>query len=94
MRITFPLIISFRSLNMKPKSRYLLVTLVALFAMVLPMLGSSPAIGVVRAADAKTLTVAFPQEPDNLNYFYSNLSFAQWATQLGTADLWNYDEHL
>ncbi|MEP7285343.1 MAG: peptide ABC transporter substrate-binding protein [Chloroflexota bacterium] len=79
---------------MKPKSRYLLVTLVALAAMVLPMLGSSPAVGVARAADTKTLTVAFPQEPDNLNYFYSNLSFAQWAVQLGTAALWDYDEHL
>src|SRR5579859_1071333 len=45
-------------------------------------------------AGANTLTVAFSQEPDNLNPWLSQMAFAHWATELVQADLWNYDDEL
>jgi peptide/nickel transport system substrate-binding protein len=47
-----------------------------------------------RAADASTLNVAFSQEPDSLNGYYSQMAFAQWAIFLLQANLWDYDDKL
>jgi hypothetical protein len=53
---------------MKFKSRFLLVSLVLLVAMMLSFV--SPMTGHV-AAQGKTLNVAFAQEPNTLNAFYT-----------------------
>lgn len=43
-------------------------------------------------AQASTLTVAFSQEPDTLNWLYSNMSFGKWANNLVYAPLFMYDD--
>src|SRR5258706_7547939 len=77
---------------MKPKLRILLLTLVAL---VLVFGSLSGALGLQPTrAQGKTLTVAFAQEPDHLNPYYTNMAFAQWASFLLYANLWDYDDKL
>jgi peptide/nickel transport system substrate-binding protein len=48
----------------------------------------------VANAQGKTLTVAFAQEPDNMNGMYSSMAFAQWAIDLVQASLWHYTDTL
>src|SRR5258708_3044454 len=78
---------------MGSKSRVaLLICIVLIAAMVLGPGSGLPQ--VARAADANTLTVAFSQEPDSLNVYYTNMAFAIWAVYLGEANLWDYDDKL
>jgi len=53
----------------------------------------SPMTGHV-AAQGKTLNVAFAQEPNTLNAFYTQSAFATWATYLAQAHFFDYDENL
>jgi peptide/nickel transport system substrate-binding protein len=46
-----------------------------------------------QAQGGKTLRVAFAQEPDNLNGYYTTMAFATWATFLQQANLFDYDEN-
>lgn len=78
---------------MKLKSRIALITSLAVVASMLLAFVVSPA-HPTRAADAKTLTVAFSQEPDNLNGYLTSMAFAQWAIFLMQANLWDYDDKL
>lgn len=59
--------------------------------LVLAMALSFAAVGSV-SAQGPTLTVAFSQEPDTLNWLYSNMSFGKWANNLVYAPLYMYDE--
>src|SRR5690348_8581240 len=77
--------------SMKFKSRFLLVSLVLLAAMMVSFV--SPMTGRV-AAQGKTLNVAFAQEPNTLNAFYTQSAFATWATYLAQAHFFDYDENL
>jgi peptide/nickel transport system substrate-binding protein len=78
---------------MRPKSRLLFVTLAVVFAMLLGVV-AGPMNGNVAKAEGKTLTVAFAQEPDVLNAYYTNMAFAQWVWFLTESSLWDYDNHL
>jgi peptide/nickel transport system substrate-binding protein len=73
---------------MKLKTRLFLVSLVVIAAMLLTVAGP-PA-----RAQGKTLTIAFAQEPDTLNTWYSNMAFGQWVWFLTQANLWDYDNKL
>src|SRR5687768_16467623 len=73
---------------MNLKTRLFLVSLVVIAAMVLGFAGP------VARAQGKTLTVAFAQEPDTLNTWYSNMAFGQWVWFLTQANLWDYDNKL
>jgi len=76
---------------MGSKSRLVLLISIIISAAIImgPVGGASQ---VARAADANTLTVAFSQEPDSLNVYYTNMAFAIWAVYLGEANLWDYDD--
>src|SRR5258706_4481665 len=78
---------------MRPKSRLMFVTLAVVLAMLLGIV-AGPLNGNVAKAEGKTLSVAFAQEPDVLNTWYSNMAFAQWVWFLTQANLWDYDNHL
>lgn len=80
---------------MRLKSRFISLTSVVLAATISLTLIASPLQGKpALAADAKTLTVAFSQEPDSLNEYYTNMAFAIWAAYLAQANLWDYDDKL
>ncbi len=68
----------------------LFLTVAILFTIIISPSQLKPAL----AADATTLTVAFSQEPDSLDSYYTNMAFAIWADYLGNANLWDYDDHL
>ena len=66
------------------------ISLLLAIALVLTLVGGLTA-GVAKAQD-KVLTVAFAQEPDTLNGYYSAMAFGQWASDLISATLWDYDK--
>lgn len=45
------------------------------------------------AAQGKTLTVSWPQEPDSLNPMYTTMTFAGYTYQLFLAATWEFDEN-
>jgi peptide/nickel transport system substrate-binding protein len=59
--------------------------------LVLAMAFGFVAVGGV-SAQGSTLTVGFSQEPDTLNWLYSNMSFGKWANNLVYAPLFMYDD--
>jgi len=69
------------------------VTLPVVLAMLLGIV-AAPLNGNVAKAEGKTLSVAFSQEPDVLNAYYTNMAFAQWVWFLTESSLWDYDNHL
>jgi peptide/nickel transport system substrate-binding protein len=64
------------------------LALVVIAAMVLAVV---PAANTAQA-QSKTLVVGFTQEPDTMNGFYSAMAFGQWAFDLVTATMWDYDD--
>ncbi len=51
-------------------------------------------LGPVSAQAAKSVTIAFPQEPDSLNPMYTTMTFAGYTYQLYLAGAWDYDQDL
>lgn len=45
-------------------------------------------------AQGKSLTVAFPQEPDSLNPMYTTMTFADYTISLYLAGAWNFNNNL
>ena len=45
-------------------------------------------------APAKTVTITFFEEPDSLNPYYTDMSFAGWAIDLFLRGLWVFDDKL
>ncbi|MHB8625351.1 MAG: peptide ABC transporter substrate-binding protein [Aggregatilineales bacterium] len=77
---------------MKLKPRFALLTSLAVVTSML--FGSLVSPLHTLRADSKTLTVAFSQEPDNMNANLTQMAFAQWAVFLCQANLWDYDDKL
>jgi len=77
--------------RMRKKTRLLIVSAVWLAAMLLAVV--APLGMPVRAAES-TLNVAFSQEPNTLNAYYTQSAFATWATYLIQAHFFDYDENL
>ena len=44
-------------------------------------------------AQGKSLTISFPQEPDNLNPMYTTMTFSGYTYQLFLVGAWQYDEN-
>jgi peptide/nickel transport system substrate-binding protein len=80
-----------RSMKIRFRLSMLISTLVV-FCLTMMFLVNNPQKSL--AQDASTLTIAFAQEPDTLNFYYSSMSFAQWADNLLQADLYDYDDKL
>jgi peptide/nickel transport system substrate-binding protein len=78
---------------MNSKARLFIVSLVVVTAMLMGVV-AAPGMTNVAKAQGKTLTVAFAQEPDTLNTWYSNMAFGQWVWFLTQANLWDYDNKL
>ncbi|MBX3080250.1 MAG: peptide ABC transporter substrate-binding protein [Anaerolineae bacterium] len=66
------------------------ISLLLAIVLVFTLVGSFS--GIARAQD-KVLTVAFAQEPDTMNGYYSAMAFGQWAMDLVAASLWDYDKN-
>ncbi len=66
--------------------RLLVLTLAALIVLGLAV----PAV----AQNPKSITIAFPQEPDSLNPMYTTMTFAGYTYQLFLAGAWEYDADL
>lgn len=81
---------------MKVKSRLVLLTSLAIVLTLLfgTFVNPISAMHARQNAGSNTLTVAFSQEPDNMNPDLTQMAFAQWAVFLCQANLWDYDDKL
>lgn len=74
------------------KRRLVLLTSLAVILSMMTAYFATP-LNSAQAQGGKTLHVAFAQEPDNLNGYYTTMAFATWATFLQQANLLDYDEN-
>jgi peptide/nickel transport system substrate-binding protein len=62
-----------------------------MFKKALLSLAAAAMLLVPAMAQGKSATVSWPQEPDNLNYMYTTMTFAGYTIQLFTSPAWDFD---
>ena len=70
---------------MKTRKPLALLLVVMLLAAMVP---------ATAGAQGKSITIAFPQEPDNLNPMYTTMTFAGYTYQIFLAGAWDFDRDL
>jgi peptide/nickel transport system substrate-binding protein len=76
------------------RNLYLLLSLVVLASMILSACGAIPAEEQPGASQfSGTATITFTQEPDNLNYLYTQMWFSAITREFWDKGLWSYDEN-